>query len=156
MNQPGQLEGKVEFTLGRTLLWILIASLFTTMQIQQSLRTGRLISWFLFEDDSIYYVDALRRLMVFHEGGPDKLLIDLLQNGMHAPGGTLPALLGFGLFGPHDWAPAAARGLVIFGLIVFIAEYLCRGLPLIWKLCVVILGLSWRIIGATVTEGRLI
>ncbi|MEN9215276.1 MAG: hypothetical protein Q6J74_04990 [Gloeomargarita sp. DG02_1_bins_92] len=154
MNQPGQLEGKVEFNLGRTLLWILIAGLFTTMQIQQSLRTGRLISWFLFEDDSIYYVDALRRLMVFHEGGPDKLLIDLLQNGMHAPGGTLPALLGFGLFGPHDWAPSAARGLVIFGLIIFIAEYLCRGLPLIWKLCVVILGLSWRIIGATVTEGR--
>ncbi|MEN9234233.1 MAG: hypothetical protein Q6J74_09090, partial [Gloeomargarita sp. DG02_1_bins_92] len=31
-------------------------------------------------------------------------------------------MLGFGLFGPHDWAPAAARGLVIFGLIVFIGH----------------------------------
>ncbi|APB34653.1 hypothetical protein GlitD10_2319 [Gloeomargarita lithophora Alchichica-D10] len=154
MNQPENLEHKVEFTLGRSLLWLLIAGLFTAMQIQQSLRTGRLISWFLFDDDSIYYVEALRRLMVFHEGGPDKLLLDFIQNGIHAPGGTLPAMLGFGLFGSYDWAPSAARGLVIFGLILFIAEYLCRGLPLIWKLAVVVLGLSWRIIGATVTEGR--
>ncbi|WAS04766.1 hypothetical protein LQF76_12210 [Gloeomargaritales cyanobacterium VI4D9] len=157
MNQlelPAYKEHKVEFTLGRTLLWLLIAGLFTTMQIQQSLRGGRLISWFLLDDDSIYYVDALRRLMVFHGGGPDKLFLDFIQNGMHAPGGTLPALLGFGLFGPYDWAPSAARGLVIFGLIVFVAEYLCRGLPLIWKLCVVTLALTWRIIGATVTEGR--
>lgn len=154
MNQPDNAERKIEFTLGRTLLWGLIAVLFTAMQIQQSLRTGRLISWFLFDDDSIYYVDALRRLMVFHEGGPDKLFLDFIQNGIHAPGGTLPAMLGFGLFGPHDWAPSAARGLVIFGLILFMAEYLCRGLPLIWKLCVVVLGLTWRLIGATVTEGR--
>ncbi|WAS04764.1 hypothetical protein LQF76_12195 [Gloeomargaritales cyanobacterium VI4D9] len=157
MNQlelPAYKEHKVEFTLGRTLLWLLIAGLFTTMQIQQSLRGGRLISWFLLDDDASYYVDALRRLMVFHGGGPDKLFLDFIQNGMHAPGGTLPALLGFGLFGPYDWAPSAARGLVIFGLIVFVAEYLCRGLPLIWKLCVVTLALTWRIIGATVTEGR--
>jgi hypothetical protein len=154
MNHGEKRAPKVNFTLGRTLLWLLIAGLFTAMQIQQSLRTGRLVSWFLFEDDSIYYVDALRRLMVFHGGGPDKLLIDFIQNGIHAPGGTLPAMLGFGLFGPYDWAPSAARGLVIFGLILFIAEYLCRGLPLVWKLGVVVLGLSWRIIGATVTEGR--
>ncbi|MEN9218528.1 MAG: hypothetical protein Q6J33_05930 [Gloeomargarita sp. DG_2_bins_126] len=145
---------KVEFTLGRTLLWLGIAVVFTTLQIQQSLNSGKLMFGFMLDDDMGYYRDGLQRLYFLQRDGMIKLLNRLVTIPPHALGGTLFALLGFAVFGVHDWAPSAARGLVIFGLIIFIAEYLCRGFTLGWKLLVVALALTWRVIGVTVVEGR--
>ncbi|APB35134.1 hypothetical protein GlitD10_2791 [Gloeomargarita lithophora Alchichica-D10] len=145
---------KVEFTLGRTLLWLGIAVLFTTIQIQQSLNSGKLMFGFMLDDDLAYYRDGLQRLYFLQRDGIIKLLKRLVTIPPHAPGGTLFALLGFAVFGIQDWAPSAGRGLVILGLIVFIAEYLCRGLALIWKLLIVVLALTWRVLGITVVEGR--
>jgi hypothetical protein len=151
---PRITSPKVEFTLGRTLLWLGIAALFTTLQIQQSLNYGRLMFGFMLDDDLGYYSDGLQRLYFLQRDGIIKLLKRLVTIPPHAPGGTLFALLGFAIFGIHDWAPSAARGLVIFGVILFVAEYLGRGLPLLGKLFIVALALTWRLLGATVVEGR--
>lgn len=147
-------RSKAEFTLGRTLLWLGIAVLFTTLQIQQSLNSGKLLFGFMLDDDLAYYNDGLQRLYFLQRDGIIKLLKRFMTIPPHAPGGTLFALLGFAIFGVHDWAPSAARGLVIFGVILFVAEYLCRGLSLIWKLLIVSLAMTWRILGVTVVEGR--
>ena len=151
---PRITSPKVEFTLGRTLLWLGIAALFTTLQIQQSLNYGRLMFGFMLDDDLAYYNDGLQRLYFLQRDGIIKLLKRLVTIPPHAPGGTLFALLGFAIFGIHDWAPSAARGLVIFGVILFVAEYLGQGLPLLGKLFIVALALTWRLLGATVVEGR--
>jgi len=151
---PRITSPKVEFTLGRTLLWLGIAALFTTLQIQQSLNSGKLMFGFMLDDDLAYYSDGLQRLYFLQRDGIIKLLKRLVTIPPHALGGTLFALLGFAIFGIHDWAPSAARGLVIFGMILFIAEYLCRGLPLLGKLLIVTLALTWRLLGITVVEGR--
>ena len=151
---PRITSPKVEFTLGRALLWFGIAALFTALQIQQSLNYGRLVFGFMFDDDLIYYADSLKYLHSLQTRGLPSLIESFIKTPPHAFGATLPALLGFTVFGIHDWAPSAARGLVIFGMILFVGEYLCRGFSLVWKLIIVALTLSWRMLGLLIVAGR--
>jgi hypothetical protein len=99
--------------LKNLILWVLLSVLFTTIQINQSLRQSQLAVPITC-DDIVYFEDALARLQILYSGGPACLLLNYIESPPNSPISTLIPFIGFAIFGVKDWAPAAANGIIIF------------------------------------------
>lgn len=136
----------------RVLIWLVVAILFSVIQIQHSLNRGQL-SLPPSYDDVSYFNDALGRLNIFYEKDFGGLLLDYVKNPPHSPISTLLAFVGFLIFGIQDWAPALMNFVVIFAVLLFV-DYLGTGLNYGWKIFVSLSGLIWLLMGHAVIEFR--
>ena len=114
-------------------LWLtaaLITGFFSTLLIRESLYHGALALPPTFDDVS-YFVDASHYLSILDTLGFPGLVHTFLSNPPHAPLSTALALLGFTLFGIHNWAGAVIDAFVLFLLSRLYLEN-ARDLPL-WQ-----------------------
>jgi hypothetical protein len=137
---------------GKLGLWLLISLLFTVIQIQHSLREGRLAFPPIYDDIS-YFNDALMRLQAFYEGGFLKLIPQYIQHPPHSLLSTLIPFSGFALLGIKDWAPSVINLLLIFFTLIFI-DYLTKGLSMPQKVLIALAALAWPIMGHLIIECR--
>ncbi len=133
-------------------LWVLIAFLFTLVQVRQSLHGGRLALPPTF-DDVGYLRDAQIRLHVFFDQGPIGGLAHMLRSVPHSPWSSLLALVAFLAFGVREWAPAAANGLLVLGVLLWLARR-GRRLPLAWQLAAGAVLLTWPLLGQAIENFR--
>ncbi len=133
-------------------LWLLIASLFTLVQVRQSLHGGRLAMPPTF-DDVGFLRDGQIRLQVLFEQGPVAAVGDALRSPPHSPWSTYLASAAFLAFGVREWAPAAANGLLVLGVLLWLAHR-GRGLPMRWLLVAAGGLLTWPLLGQAVENFR--
>ncbi len=133
-------------------LWILIACLFTLVQVRQSLHGGRLALPPTF-DDIGFLLDGQERLQVLFDQGPVAVVADVVRTTPHSPWSTYLASLAFLVFGMHEWAPAAANGVLILGVLLWLGRR-GRGLPVAWLLVVAATLLTWPLLGQAVENFR--
>ncbi|MDB5290558.1 MAG: hypothetical protein JWL69_1799 [Phycisphaerales bacterium] len=118
---------------GRAFRWglsALFAAAVTLAIIQYSLRHGKLIL-FPFYDDVGYLADGLFRLQTLYDFGADGLASTYRTLPPHSPYSTFMAIVGFALFGYHDWAPYVTNSLLALGYFL-LADRLLRGAAL-WQ-----------------------
>jgi hypothetical protein len=97
----------------------MLSLLFTTIVIQWSHHSGRL-SHDPKADDVGYLLDGLERLHVTYEKGLLGLFENVIASPPHSMFSTFGAALAFAIAGPHDWAPYAFNGILIFSLLCLI------------------------------------
>lgn len=114
-----------ETGLAQVVVWLLLATAFTLGVVNYSLHCGKLSLPARYDDVS-YLRDGLAKLNLFYKGGLGGLAYSVSLNPPHSPFATAVAFAGYALFGTHDWAPYAANGVIIFGLLAF-THYLMRG-----------------------------
>ncbi|MEJ0000315.1 MAG: hypothetical protein WDO13_14835 [Verrucomicrobiota bacterium] len=108
------------------LIWLAPTVVVTAFYLHYSAFGGRLAIPIIY-DDLDYIGDGLKRLLFLENEGLISFLYNWQQDQPHSPFSTLMALVGFGLFGPHSWAPYAMNGLVL--LLFFVAfHFLTEGL----------------------------
>lgn len=79
-------------------------------------------------DDVVYMMDGLRRMRLMQDDGWLAVWRDAIDSSTHSPFSIYFAFASFLVFGPHDWAPYAANGLLVFGLLLAV-DALCTGRP---------------------------
>ncbi|MCK6474947.1 MAG: hypothetical protein L6R28_24775 [Planctomycetes bacterium] len=79
-------------------------------------------------DDVVYMMDGLRRMRLMQDDGWMAVWQDAIDSSTHSPFSIYFAFTSFLVFGPHDWAPYAANGLLVFGLLLGV-DALCTGRP---------------------------
>ncbi len=133
-------------------LWILIAVVFTLVQVRQSLHGGRLALPPTFDDVGFLH-DGQQRLQVLFDGGPAAALADAVQSAPHSPWSSYLAALAFLVLGPYEWAPATANGLLILGVLLWLGR---RGheLRVRWLLVAGGVVLSWPLMAQAVENFR--
>ena len=136
----------------RCFLWLIIAIIFTIIQINQSLRQGQL-SLPPSYDDVSYFNDALMRLDIFYNDGFGGLVSNYTNHTPHSPISALLAFVGFSVFGIKDWAPAFMNFSIIAIVLIFL-DYLSRGLKMRWKVLITLTSLTWLLMGHAVIEFR--
>lgn len=134
------------------MLWAVISAAFTGMVIQYSYSHGKLACP-PFYDDVSYFEDGLHRLAVLYNSGIGRLIQDYRSWPPHSPFSTFLAMGAFLLLGIHDWAPYAANGLLVFGLLSFI-DFLTPELTTARKLALILFVLCIPVASATVGEFR--
>jgi hypothetical protein len=92
-------------------IWI-IGVTYTILVVQWSLKAGRLAMDSI-ADDVGYLSDGLGRLNILHQGGFWALLRSFWSSPPHSPWATVSALLGFAIFGVHDWSPYLIYGSLV-------------------------------------------
>lgn len=139
---------------GYSLVWFIASAscLFTALIITSSLRQGRL-SLPATYDDVVYFNDAARRLQILYDNGFVPFFIDLFHQPPHAPFATLVPLLGFALFGMHDWAPAAVNAVWVALLLLYI-NLLLPKVPRWAYVTVALSTLAWPVTAVMVVECR--
>jgi hypothetical protein len=139
---------------GYFLVWFIASAscLFTALIITSSLRQGRL-SLPATYDDVVYFNDAASRLQILYDNGFVPFLIDLFHQPPHSPFATLVPLLGFALFGMHDWAPATVNAVWVALLLLFI-NLLLPKVPRWAYVTVALSTLAWPVTAAMVVECR--
>lgn len=93
------------------------AAVFTVLVIQWSLDSGRL-SYDATYDDVGYLVDGFNSLQILDQEGIYSFIKHIASNPPRSPWSSALAIIGFALFGIHDWAPYALNGLLIFAVFV--------------------------------------
>src|SRR5579885_3539506 len=101
-------------------LLALAAALFTAAVVEYSLQYGRLIFVVQPWEDCRYVGDGLLRLTEFYGGGFGEALWSYFRNPPASPYSTYLASAGYAVFGPRDWAPYAASGVLILLLLVYL------------------------------------
>jgi hypothetical protein len=157
VEKPGQVQQGGAFDRDQPLtrrlpIWVLMAVLFTMAMINYSKRVGRLLAAPTY-DDVNYMIDAAKRIQVFDLANVYNAVKHWIENPPHSPGETLLAMLGFSIFGIHDWAAYAANVLIILGLLLG-ANILLKDLHLIERIAIALFLLSVPIAGICVTEFR--
>ena len=147
---PGQARSVQRLVV--VLVWLLIALGFTLVQVRQSLYDGRLAAPPTY-DDIAYLADAQTRLHTLYTAGPRQALRDALLDPPHSPWSTGLAALAFLTFGVEEWAPAAANGLLVLGLLLALS-WRGRDLPMAWQLAIAVFLLTWPITGQAVVNFR--
>ena len=134
-------------------LWAAILGfLFSAVSIQISLRKGSL-SVPITYDDIVYLNDAMLRLQSVARHGFSVLIPDFIANPPHSPYSTAVAFLGFGLLGPHDWAPYAISALFVIGLLAT-AGLGMKKASIGAFVCVCVAILAWPVTSMLLLEGR--
>ncbi len=133
-------------------LWLLIATLFTVVHVRQSLHGGRLALPPTF-DDVGFLRDGQARLQVFFDQGPAAAIADALRTQPHSPWSTYLASAAFLVFGMREWAPAAANGLLVLGVLLWLAHR-GRRLPPRWTLLAAAVLLTWPLLGQAIENFR--
>ena len=110
----------------RLVICSVFACFITIWMVACSISSGRLSIYPRF-DDVAYLDDGLRRLSILHEHGCSALAADYRLWPPHAPVSTALAFGAFEICGPHDWAPYAANGLLVFGYLFLGSFLLPRG-----------------------------
>ncbi len=134
------------------LLWLLIASLFTLVQVRQSMHGGRLALPPTY-DDVAFLRDGQVRLQTFFDRGPAVAAADALTKAPHSPWSSYLAAAAFLTFGMHEWAPAAANGLLVLGVLLWIGHR-ARRLSPAWQLIAGATLLTWPLLGQAVENFR--
>jgi len=143
-------------TPARTADWLLaiaLAALFTAFQIQSSLHSGAL-SLPVTYDDVVYFNNVLPRLSLLYRDGGLAFLKDLWQNPFHAPIQEALALLGFGLIGPHRWAPYAMNFIPLALMLRLFMGYASRSLSLEATAVLAAAFLGFPLLGLLILEFR--
>jgi hypothetical protein len=109
---------------------VAFAALLTVLILNYSFRHGRLSTLPAF-DDVTYLADGLQRLAVLKSGGVRGAWDDYLRHPPHSPYSECLAAAAFAVFGPHDWAPYGANGLLAFAFFLA-ANVLLRGISTCW------------------------
>jgi glycosyltransferase involved in cell wall biosynthesis len=133
-------------------IWLVIAILFSFLQIQHSLNRGQL-SLPPSYDDVAYFNDSLIRLNHFYESGFRGLTLDFVNRPPHSFTSTFLAFTGFAIFGIKDWVPSFMNFVIVFAVLVFL-DYLTRNLILRWKIFVALVSLTFLIMGHSIIEFR--
>ncbi len=133
-------------------LWLLIACLFTLVQVRQSLHGGRLALPPTF-DDVGFLRDGQERLQAFFDRGPVALLTGVVEKTPHSPWSSGLAAAAFLFFGMREWAPAAANGLLVLAVLLWL-DRRARGLPARWTLLAGAILLTWPLLGQAVENFR--
>lgn len=94
------------------------AVVFTVLVLQWSLNSGRLAHDSTY-DDVQYLTDGLKRLQILYQQGALPFFRHWAANPPHSPWSSTLAIIGFALFGIHDWAPYAMNGLLVFAIFLF-------------------------------------
>ncbi len=134
------------------LLWLLIASLFTLIQVRQSLHGGRLAMPTTY-DDVAFLRDGQLRLQVLYDRGPVAAVTEVWRTTPHSPWSSYLAVAAFLAFGMHEWAPAAANGLLVLGVLLWLGHR-ARRLPPRWQLALASILLTWPLLGQAVENFR--
>ena len=130
----------------------LTSGLFTIVIIMQSVWQGRLSLPATYDDVS-YFVDAAQRLQLLYDRGIIHWLAGFAYDPPHALFATLVPLVGFLIFGMHDWAPAAVN-VVWVALLLYFVRLLMPRSPR-WAYAAVALStLAWPVTAVTVVECR--
>lgn len=108
-------------------VYLLAATGLTGLTLWYSYYYGRLTSPPGY-DDVVYMMDGIRRLRLMQHEGWLAVWQDAIASRLHSPYSIYFAFASFLLFGPHDWAPYAANGLLVFGLLLAV-DALCTGRP---------------------------
>jgi hypothetical protein len=138
--------------VAHVLIWAILATGFTLLVVQYSLTRGKLIVPAHY-DDVTYLRDGLSKLDGFYRGGLNGLLGRAIDNPPHSPFSTIVAFAGYALFGVHDWAPYAANGIIIFGLLGFV-DFVTLGMRPWQKLAAFLFVLTVPIAAQSVYEFR--
>lgn len=139
-------------TAAWSLAWAALALGFTWLLLQWSFEKGRLALPPDY-DDSVYMEDALARLDAIEADGLGALPRMYVEARPHAPGATALAMIGFAIFGRHDWAPYAMNAVLVFLLLLGV-DHLMRGAWPVARLLAAAFVLSLPMTGMLVTEFR--
>lgn len=136
----------------RILICSLLAVAFTLLQIHYSMHHGRLL-YAPGYDDVGYFNDGLIRLKQFYDNSLAGVVDGYIHTPPHAPFSSFMAAGAFALFGRYEWAPYAADGLIILGLLLFV-DFLLSGTGLTRRILVYLSVLTLPFCAAAVTEFR--
>lgn len=131
---------------------VLVGALFAIFALRQSLDQG-LLAFPITYDDTTYYGDGLSMLHAVQDRGPLALLDEWGRQPPHSPWSALVAFAGFALFGPTDWAPAAAAGMLLVAALAALAVAL-RELPVHLVALTAAAFVTWPYFGHVVSESR--
>ena len=121
MDWPGQrdrFEPPLQLAICLT-FWLAIAAAYTALVINYSLLRGKLCVY-PFYDDVAYFEQALTLLSHYYANGVFGLIHGYIQSPPHSPFSGMLAVLAYAICGPREWAPYAANGLIVFGVILFV------------------------------------
>jgi len=99
--------------------WVAIATVFTVVFVQVSLRFGRLQGDLQY-DDVMYFLDGFDRLEQVRADGLRGLVAGYLHRPPHSPWSSFLAAGSFALFGLKEWGPYLGNGLLILVLVGFV------------------------------------
>ena len=134
------------------IIWLLMSIVFSCLVINQSLRQGQLALPPTY-DDIVYFTDALSRLNILYDHGIKALAENLIESPPHAPLATLVPLIGFSIFGVHNWAPPVINGVFVLFLLILL-DSLAQGVSRAGKILIGMIALSWPVTGQLVIECR--
>ncbi|ARP84091.1 hypothetical protein CAL12_26930 [Bordetella genomosp. 8] len=120
--------------------------------IMQSLKSGALSLPPVY-DDSSYFSDAARRLVLFYRFGLHELVSYTVAAPPHGPLSTALAFSGFALFGIEPWAAVAANSILLF-FFVRLFYWMAAPLPLRETTLLAIAFLAAPFFSMTVLECR--
>jgi hypothetical protein len=132
--------------------FFVLGLLYSVLQIHQSLDQGQL-GYPITYDDSSYFRDGLLLLHAVQDRGPLAFLSEWWKQPPHSPWSAALTFVGFAVFGPVDWAPAAASSFVISSMLAVLA-LLTRDLRLHVALLLAVGVLSWPYFGHMICDSR--
>ncbi len=134
------------------LLCLPVPTLFTLVQVRHSLHGGRLAMPPTY-DDVAFLRDGQIRLQAFFDRGPAAAAADVVRTAPHSPWSSGLAAAAFLVFGMHEWAPAAANGLLVLGVLLWL-RHRGRRVPRPWLLAAGAILLTWPLLGQAVENFR--
>jgi hypothetical protein len=136
----------------RWLAALLVTAIGCTILVMQSLKSGALSLPPVY-DDSSYFSDAARRLILFYRFGLRELVSYTVMAPPHGPLSTALAFSGFALFGIEPWAAVAANAILLF-FFVRLFYWMAAPLPLRETTLLVIAFMAAPFFSMTVLECR--
>jgi hypothetical protein len=132
-------------------LYVVLSAVFTMIMVNYSFGYGRLAVGPT-DDDCNYMVDALQRLnYLFHS--PRQFVQNLVQFPPHSPFSSALAMVAFLVFGPHQWAPYVANGLLVL-IMLLIIDFLTSPAGGAARTAAVIFAFAFPFTANVITEFR--
>jgi hypothetical protein len=132
--------------------FFVLGLLYSVLQIHQSLDQGQL-AYPITYDDSSYFRDGIVLLHAVQDRGPLAFFSEWWKQPPHSPWSAVLTFVGFAVFGPVDWAPAAASSFAISSMLAALA-LLTRDLRLHVALLLAVGLLSWPYFGHMICDSR--
>lgn len=126
-------------------LYVVLATLLTSLIVQYSSNYGRLLVGPSY-DDVVYLNEGLHYSQVAQTQGPRALIEQAVRHPPHSPFATFVACVSFLLFGPEPWAPYALMGLGVLAVLLA-TDRLLAGLPWHARAAGAVFVLTFPIVG---------
>jgi len=156
-SMPASEPAEAALRLPRSeVLWLaslIIATVFTAIQIQSSSHSG-VLSLPVTYDDVAYLTDGLARMELLYRDGFAAAFKNFFADPPHAPLQTFLAMAGFGLLGRQPWAAYAMNALPLALLLRLFFATAVRMLPLGLSIVLALAFLGIPILGMLVVELR--